>query len=108
MQSYQHFTLFERESLSEKLKEGKSYRQIAKEMGRNPSTISREVKRNWSKKANRYHPWRATVLYICRRKSCVRKLRLSDEIALKFILDCFNKFWSPEIISQRWKMEKSW
>ena len=29
MKSYTHFTLSERESLSEKLKEGKSYRQIA-------------------------------------------------------------------------------
>jgi len=105
MQPYQHFTLTERESLSEKLKEGKSFRQIAKEMERNPSTISREVKRNWSKKANRYHPWRATVLYIGRRKSCVRRPRLAEEKVRTFVTLGLEQYWSPEIISERWKME---
>lgn len=48
--SYIHFTLSERFCLQEFLKEGKSFREIAKLMGRSPSTISREVKRNFSKK----------------------------------------------------------
>ena len=54
MRVYTHFTLSEREYLEAKLKEGKSFRQIAKALGRSPSTISREVKRNWSKKAGHY------------------------------------------------------
>ena len=33
MKPYTHFTLFERESLSEFLKEGKSFREIAKILG---------------------------------------------------------------------------
>ena len=70
MKSYNHFTLSERESIAEKIKEGKSYRQIAKELGRNVSSISREIKRNYPTKANRYLPWRATTLYISRRKKC--------------------------------------
>ena len=105
MQPYQHFTLSERESLAEKLREGKSFRKIAQELGRSPSTISREIKRNWSRKKNRYHPWRATICYLHRRKRCVRKPRLDDEAALSFVTEGLQKFWSPEIISQRWAME---
>ena len=71
--SYTHFTLTERYSLQQLLNEGKSFREIARILGRSPSTISREVKRNWSKKKNRYNPWRATTLYIIRRKKCVRQ-----------------------------------
>lgn len=102
MKSYTHFTLSERESLSEKLKEGKSYRQIAKEMGRSPSTISREVKRNYSKKKDRYHPWRATVLYITRRKHCKRKYKIdaSPEL-LEYLINALNQYWTPEEIAAR-------
>lgn len=104
MQSYQHFTLLERESLSEKLKEGKSLRQISKEMGRNVSSISREYNRNKNKDGG-YHPWRATVLYICRRKRSIRKPRFADETIKDFVTGGLEKFWSPEIISERWKLE---
>lgn len=104
MKSYTHFTLEERECLAEKLKEGKSYRQIAKELDRSPSSISREVKRNFSKKAKHYHPWRATVLYIQRRKRSRRKYLVDTDIDLKqFIVECLNKFWSPEIIAHKCK-----
>ena len=37
MRVYTHFTLSEREYLEAKLKEGKSFRQIAKALGRSPS-----------------------------------------------------------------------
>lgn len=102
MKSYTHFTLSERESLSEKLKEGKSYRQIAKEMGRSPSTISREVKRNYSKKKDRYHPWRATVLYIVRRKNCRRKYKIDMSPELfEYLINTLEQYWTPEEIAAR-------
>ena len=53
MRVYTHLTLSEREYLEAKLKEGKSLRWIATSLGRSPSTLSREVRRNWSKKAHR-------------------------------------------------------
>ena len=102
MKPYTHFTLSERECLSEKLKEGKSYRQIASEMGRSPSAISREVKRNYSKKADRYHPWRATVLYIVRRKKSKRKYKIDeDHELLEHIVSGLNQYWTPEEIAAR-------
>ena len=103
MPSYQHFTLTERERLSEKLKEGKSMREISRELNRSVSSISREYARNRNKDGS-YHPWRATVLYICRRKQCVRQRRLSDKTVRDFVASGLSQFWSPEIIANRWKM----
>ena len=96
--SYTHFTLTERFYLQELLNQKKSFREIAKEMNRSPSTISREVRRNWSKKKNRYNPWRATTLYIIRRKSCVRQPAIIPDSELyKLIHDGLSQYWSPEI-----------
>ena len=75
-----------------------------RELNRAPSTISREIKRNYSKKAKHYHPWRATILYITRRKCCVRKKVISSNSELeKYIVECLEKYWSPEIISAKCK-----
>lgn len=98
--SYTHFTLSERFCLQEKLKEGKSFREIAKILGKSPSTISREVKRNFSKKKNHYNAYRATALYLHRRKSCVRKQAIRKGTKLyELIKECLQKYWSPEIIA---------
>lgn len=106
MRSYTHITLSEREYLEQKLKEGKSIRQIACALGRSPSTISREIKRNWSKKAKRYHPWNANNCYKYRRKNCHRKNNLTkNPKAFAYVWEKLLLFWSPEIIAGRWNME---
>jgi len=80
------------------LNEGKSFREIARLMERSPSTISREVKRNFSKKKKRYNAWRATTLYITRRKRSVRKPAIQQNTELyNLIKECLEKYWSPEI-----------
>ncbi len=56
--SYTHLTLEEREYLHKKKMEKWSIRQIAASMGRSPSTISREIKRN-TMSDGRYRPFRA-------------------------------------------------
>ena len=95
MLSYTHFTLSERNCLQQLLKEGKSYREIAKILNRSPSTISREVKRNFGKKKNRYNAWRATTLYIIRRRKCVRKNKIAPDTKLyAYIIECLRKYWS--------------
>ena len=102
--SYTHFTLTERFCLQEYLKEGKSFREIAKLMGRSPSTISREVKRNFSRKKKRYNPWRATTLYIIRRKNCIRKPAIQKDTELyQLIKKCLEQYWSPELIADHCK-----
>jgi len=106
MKAYTHLTLSEREYLEEKLNEGKSLRWIAAALGRSPSTISREVKRNWSKKAKRYHHWNANNNYKFRRKKCHRKNNLlKNAEAFSFVFEKLVLFWSPEIIAGRWNKE---
>ncbi len=107
MKSYTHFTLEERECLAQSLIEGKSLRQIAKELKRSPSSVSREVKRNFSKKKKRYNPWRAQNLYIIRRKRCRQKYKITKNIKMyNYIIARLNKYWSPEVIAHKCK-EKS-
>lgn len=108
MKSYTHFTLKEREYLEEKLKEGKSIRFIAEHLERSPSTVSREIKRNWSKKSKRYNAWHAQTNYIHRRKQCHRKNNLlyCNEL-FEYVRQCLLQFWSPELISLVWNSNNS-
>ena len=106
MQSYTHFTLEERESLRIMASEGKSIRAIAKELKRNPSSISRELSRNKNKKTGQYNAWGATSLYLKRRKRCVRPCRCETEDVLRdFTAERLRLFWSPETIAAVWKLE---
>lgn len=102
MKSYTHFTLSERESLQQYLLEKKSYREIAKILGRSPSTISREIKRNIGNTRKRYSPIRATLRYISCRKVCVKNKIIQPETSLyQYITEKLSNFWSPEIIAKR-------
>lgn len=103
MRSYNHFTLSERESLRLLLEEGLSYREIARRLNRNVSSISREMKRN-GKKDGSVNAWWGTSLYLGRRKKCRRKLRLESDPELKsYVEEKLKQFWSPEIITAKWK-----
>ncbi len=105
MQSYHHFTLSERENLRIKLSEKKSLREIAKELCRNVSSISRELKRNSGPKGT-YNAWYGNCAYLHRRKNCRRTLRiLSDPALEEFITSKLNRYWSPEQIVLQWKKE---
>jgi IS30 family transposase len=86
------------------LREGKSLRAIAAELDRNVSSVSREIKRNQNKDGS-YHPWGSTCRYLHRRKRCRRKYRLADETLRLFVETSLDKYWSPEIISERWRIE---
>ncbi|NLX25263.1 MAG: helix-turn-helix domain-containing protein [Lentisphaerae bacterium] len=46
MSHYRHLSMWERESLQEYRREGKSIREIGRLMRRSASTISREIRRN--------------------------------------------------------------
>ena len=104
MLPYKHFTAEERQYIQESLNKGKTKSEIARKLGRNRSSVGREIMRN-SNKDGSYNWWRATVNYICRRKRCVRKIRLKCVKLRKFVVDGFKKRWSPEIITQRYKKE---
>ena len=52
-----------------------SIREMAKELHRSPSTISREIKRNCYRINEMYQPNTAQNKYSIRRKECHRKLK---------------------------------
>ena len=108
--SYTHFTLEERKYLQQLLAEGYSFQKIAAFLGRNVSSISREVNRNRSKFKPRkqsdnryqYHHWRAHNLYIRRRREQNRQFMQPDTIEWDYIVDRLKQYWSPEAICGRW------
>ena len=103
MKSYTHFTQKERECLEYFQKKGESIREIARIMGRSPSSVSRELRRNWSKKAKQYNAWHAQTNYLYRRKACHRKNHLEhNQKMYRYVLKKLLLFWSPEIIAGTW------
>ncbi len=105
MLSYTHFTQIERIKLEELKKKGKSIREIARQLGRAPSSVSRELRRNQNKNGS-YHHWRATVLYIIRRRECHPASRLAEGTELRsYVQDKLSLYWSPETIAACWNKE---
>lgn len=108
--SYTHFTLEERKYLQELLSEGLSIRKISSILGRSPSSVSREIKRNKAQsKPHRktdnpywYSCWRAQTLSTQRRRCQHRRALHPGTEAWNFILDGLHQFWSPEEICGRW------
>lgn len=110
MMSYTHFTLEERKFLQQLLSEGNSLRKIADYLGRNVSSVSREVNRNKSKYPKKksdnkykYNAWRANTLSVIRRRES-KRLRLTPGTEeWEYIVDKLNLYWSPEAIVERWR-----
>ena len=113
MKSYTHFTLNERKFLQQLLSEGYSFRKIADFLGRNVSSVSREVKRNRSKyppkkksdNKYRYHAWRAQTLTTVRRRNSKNYRLKPNTVEWVYIVSKLQLYWSPEQICFRWRLE---
>ncbi len=94
-----YLSLIEREQLRDLRRAGMSIRKVAEAMGRSPSTISRELRRNASERG--YMPHTAHRLSVGRRQRprCPKLLR-NDEL-LGYVQEKLNRRWSPEQISHR-------
>jgi IS30 family transposase len=98
MREYTQISVNERMKLSVMKQAGQSLRQIAYALGRSPSTVSRELRRNFSAAGQHYWPDTATQLARQRRRrGC--KLDRVQELAsfVKERLHC--EAWSPEQIA---------
>lgn len=98
--NYKYFSIEERRCLREYYIKGKSYREIAKLLGRNVSSISRELRRNFTY----YEDVAKYYTYTVQKKSNLRNSYLHrgmywKQEVLDYIDELFET-WSPEQISQ--------
>ena len=98
--SYTHFTIEERCCLREFYKKGYSYRKIAKLLGRNVSSVSRELRRNCTHMYDipSYYPHTAQKKSNLRHSYCHRGMFWSKEL-IKYIEEKLLATWSPEQIA---------
>jgi IS30 family transposase len=98
---YKHLTLVERDMVTLMLADNKSVREIAQALGRSPSTVSRELKRNASPEYRRYLSHRAQGRAQQRRKEASRRPRLKSEPIRRYVREKLALGWSPEQIAGR-------
>ena len=104
--SYSHFSIEERISIKHLLAKGVSIRQIASELNRSPSSVSREIKRN-SHKPSRISGATYTVtmaqVYVRRRKSKAHNIVQFPLEVIQIIEQRIKETWSPEQIAAYYK-----
>lgn len=93
---------FERSAIYALRKIGKSFRFIAKELGRSPSTISREFKRNLRPRYG-YDPVDAQMKTEQRRRRFRKLYKFKDEQLRSIVIELLNQKISPVQISGRIK-----
>ncbi len=105
---YTRLTDKERESISRGLAQHKPIRQIAKELSRSPSTISREIRRNRGKTSYRaFSASRRAKAAASSRKRGRRKIEKQESL-LSYVIEKLKGEWSPQEISKRLKIEYAW
>lgn len=108
MSCYHHFTPEERESILVGLVERKSMRDIARELNRSASSISRELKRNYrSHEKCKYSPLSAQKKYEKMKKRKPQTYKLMEPAIKAKVEELLQSYWSPEQISHRLQKEKS-
>ncbi len=121
MRTHKKISCTERERLAIWKKEGLSNKECAKRLGRNVSTIGRELTRNktrvnlgWNNWDLLYEPLHAQSVAMERRKHAwLAKEPLKDKKIFSFVIEKLRDGWSPEQISGRLrevdhKDDKSW
>ncbi len=105
---YTRLTDQERESISRGLAQHKPLRQIAKELSRSPSTITREIRRNRGKTSYRaFSASRRAKAAASSRKRGKRKIEKQESL-LSYVIEKLKGGWSPQEISKRLKIEYAW
>jgi transposase, IS30 family len=100
--SYQQLSLDDRCEIARLQADGCAVRQIAAALGRSPSTISRELKRN--RGATSYRPGYAQERATARRWKGSRLDR--EPFLRRVVLKCLAKGWSPEQVAGRLAREQ--
>jgi IS30 family transposase len=108
MDGYSHLSIAEREDIMIRWKGHEGVSQIARELGRDKSTISREIRRNgWQgPSGQRYRASTAQRRADARRLRCRRPRLMDDPERRALVVELMrDEHWSPEEISGRIAME---
>ena len=95
----------EREKIQDGLWQNRSIRSIAKELGRSPSSVSREITKNIPEAKHRYTPRLAHARAEVYRTHRGRTLRLKSRFIRRYVVMKLKEGFSPEQISGRLTME---
>jgi len=96
---YNHLTVEEREIILHMLWQKSSIRDIAKVLNRNPSSISREIKKNNPPERQLYTPRLAQERALTYRKHRGRQERLKNDAVRQYTVKKLKLGWSPEQIA---------
>lgn len=91
--------------MQEMLWQKSSIRTIAKALGRSPSSVSREIRRNIPPLYRRYAPRLAHERALFKRTRRGREERLKNEHIRSYVIEKLKLRWSPEQISGRMKTD---
>jgi transposase, IS30 family len=94
----------ERLTIAELRRRGHTLRDIGAQLGRAPSTISRELRRNQSPDGS-YRPFRAHRMAQARRRRPGRGKLRRDPVLARFVQDRLDQRWSPAQISTALRCE---
>ena len=99
---YKHLDRVEREEIAILLANGKTQKEIAARLNRDPATISRELKRNATDiYRTRYRGHRAQLKADLRKQATHHKPRLSNKRVRKYVIKNLKKGFTPEQIAGR-------
>jgi transposase, IS30 family len=101
--SYRHLTMAERDVIHNLQMFGQSQAKIAHCLGRSPSTIGRELKRNRNSDG-RYIPSVAQIKANTRRKACICRPTTDDAALMKHVARKIEQRWSPDQIAGHLKL----
>ena len=104
---YEQITADERDKIAVYLAGGFNYSDIARMLGRNRSSIMREVKRNGSKQYQVYTSMYADKRSTERKSKADQHDRLKDPLIRDYVHDKLKEQWTPELIAGRLPQEHS-
>jgi len=101
-QQYRQLTAQERDLIGMMCGKGEKLRKIADRLGRNVSTVSREIQRNGPKIRRRKYRSEVAQTRAKRRQQIPRrKKKMCDRSIWQYVCRCLEKGWSPVLISGR-------
>jgi len=104
-QTYKHLSSEERDKIAILRVQGFKPSKIAKIIGRDKSTISRELLRNKSPVYDCYLPHKADERAKERKRKSGERPRLKNKEVMAYAIEKLKLGWSPELIAGRWSKE---